>query len=219
MSPSGQRDPGPQVTGVAAVGLVEDLADGDVAARGDVAGVPAVHRPRPFPARAPGVRAHDLFRGPRLLRRQDVEHAAGLGHPLGAFLLPGPGPFVEGPHLLVRGPGPAAAGLGAHGHALAVRRDRQRRHHPVFLPGPGRPLLVPEPVPVEPLRIRGRRRDDLLQLPLADAHPGHGQHERMRLLIGDGPAEHLRQPLQAPGILAAAASSAPHHAGTATPPP
>src|SRR6185437_11665963 len=44
--PVGQRDPGPQVAGVAAAGLVEDLADGHVPAGGDVAGIPAVLRPR-----------------------------------------------------------------------------------------------------------------------------------------------------------------------------
>ena len=102
--PVDQRDPGPLVAGVAAVGLVEDLADGDVAAGRDVAGVPAVHRPRRVLGAA-GFRAHDLLRGPRQVRRQDVEHAAGLGHPLVAFLLPGPGPFGEGPHPLA-GVGP-----------------------------------------------------------------------------------------------------------------
>src|SRR5437016_5265877 len=40
-----QRDPGPPVIRVAAVGLIEDLADGDVQAGGDIAGIPAVLRP------------------------------------------------------------------------------------------------------------------------------------------------------------------------------
>ena len=48
--PVDQRDPGPEVIRVAAVGLGEDLADGDVAAGRDVAGVPAVLRPRRGPA-------------------------------------------------------------------------------------------------------------------------------------------------------------------------
>src|SRR4029077_13061766 len=64
--PVDQRDPGPPVAGVTAVGLSEGLADGDVAARGDVAGVPAVLRLRRLlPARA-GIRiwSHDLLRGP-----------------------------------------------------------------------------------------------------------------------------------------------------------
>src|SRR4029077_13493147 len=125
-----QGDPGPEVTGVAAAGLVEDLADGDVPAGRDVAGVPAVLRPGPGLGGA-GVGPHDLLRGPgravRLLRRQDVEDAAGLGHPLAGFLLPGPGPLVKGPHPLLRGPGAAAARPGEHRHALAVRGDRQRR--------------------------------------------------------------------------------------------
>ncbi len=67
-------------------------------------------------------------------------------------------------------------------------------------PAPAGGALVPEPVLAEPLRVRGRGHDDLLQLPLADGHPGRRQHELVRLLIRHGPAEHLRQPLQPPGI-------------------
>ena len=63
--PVHQGDPGPGMAGVAAVGLVEDLADGDVAAGRDVAGVPAVLRPRRAVVPAAGVRAHDLLRGAR----------------------------------------------------------------------------------------------------------------------------------------------------------
>ena len=68
MSPSTSAIQVRQVTGVAAVGLVEDLADGDVAAGGDVAGVPAVLRPRRLLLALAGIRAHDLLRGPRLRR-------------------------------------------------------------------------------------------------------------------------------------------------------
>ena len=134
--PVDQRDPGPQMTGVAAVGLGEDLADGDVAAGGDVAGVPAVLRPRACPAwrAGSGRMTCSGVRG-RAVRDGDVEDGPGLGHPLAALLLPGPGPLVEGPHPLVRGPGPAAARLRAHRHALAVRRDRQRRQALLLLPG------------------------------------------------------------------------------------
>ena len=53
-------------------------------------------------------------------------------------------------------------------------------------PGPGQ--RDGGPVLAEPLRVRGRRRGDLLQLPLADADPGRGQHELARLLIRPGPA-------------------------------
>ena len=66
------------------------------------------------------------------------------------------------------------------------------------LPGRGDGGLVP--VLVEPLRVRGRSDGDLLQLPLADADPRRGQHELVPLLIRHRPAEHLRQPLQLPGI-------------------
>jgi hypothetical protein len=195
---------------VAAVGLVEDLADGDVAAGGDVAGIPAVLRPRRLRA-AGGVRAHDLLRGARrAVRDGDVEDGPGLGHPLAAFLLPGPGPLLERADPLVRGLGPAAARLREHRHALAIRRQRQRRQAllqarallQALLRVPGRLLLIPEPVLVEPLRAGGRGDDDLLQLPLADTDPGRGQHELVPLLIRHRPAEHLRQPLQIPGILA-----------------
>ena len=65
-------------------------------------------------------------------------------------------------------------------------------------PRPGPPS--PGPGPVGPLRVGGRGDGDLLQLPLADPHPGRGQHELVRLLIRPGPAEHLRQPLQRPGV-------------------
>src|SRR5262249_8185381 len=82
--PVGQGDPGPGMAGVAAVGLGEDLAEGDVPAGRDVAGVPAVLRPRRLRAAARAA-AHDLLGGPRLLR-DDVEDAPGLGHPLVAFL-------------------------------------------------------------------------------------------------------------------------------------
>ena len=67
-------------------------------------------------------------------------------------------------------------------------------------PAPARPALIPEPVLAEPLRVRGRGHDDLLQLPLADGHPGRRVHELVPLLIRHGPAEHLRQPLQRPRI-------------------
>jgi hypothetical protein len=71
-----QRDPRAAAAGVAALGLVEDLGDGDVAAGRDVAGVPAVHRRRRGRT-GTGIRVHDLLRGPRRAGRDlDVEHAA-----------------------------------------------------------------------------------------------------------------------------------------------
>jgi hypothetical protein len=87
-------------------------------------------------------------------------------------------------------------------HALGIGGDRQHRQAlPLArLPGPGRQHPGAGPVPVKPLRVRGRPGSDLLQLPLADGHPGGGQHQRARLLIGHRPAEHHRQPLQRPGI-------------------
>ena len=60
--------------------------------------------------------------------------------------------------------------------------------------------LIPGPVLAEPLRVSSGRRGDLLQLPLADADPRRGQHQLTRLAVGTGPAKHLRQALQRPGI-------------------
>src|SRR3984957_8118981 len=128
-----------------------------------------------------------------------VEDAAVLGHPLMSFLPAAP-PVLEGLCPRVRGLGAAAAGLGPHRHALAVRRDRQRRQVLPGLPGPGQLLLVPRPVLAEPLRVCRSRQGDLLQLPLADADPRDRQHELARLLIRARPAEHLRQLLQRPGV-------------------
>src|SRR5690349_12670268 len=110
MSPSTRAIQGPPVTGIAAVRFIEDLADGDIAAGRDIAGIPAVHRVRPRGRLAPRIRAHDLPGGARrAVRDGDVEHGPGPGHPLAALLLPGPGSFLEGPHLLFRGLRPAAA--------------------------------------------------------------------------------------------------------------
>jgi hypothetical protein len=116
----GQEEPGPLMTGVAAGGLIQALADGDVAAGGDIAGVPAVHRARRV-LRAAGVRAHDLLRGPRPLWRDDVEDAGGLGDPLVALLLPGTQPLAERLSALRLLAVVAPACLRAHRHALAVR--------------------------------------------------------------------------------------------------
>jgi hypothetical protein len=142
--PVDQGDPGPAVIRVAAVGLAEDLADGHIPARGDVAGIPAVLRPRRLllPGDRIRVRAHDLLRGPRF--RPDVEDAAGLGHPLAALLLPGPGPLLERAHPLLRGFGTAAPRLRAHRHALAIGGDHQRRQDRLLLPVliPGAPWLT-----------------------------------------------------------------------------
>src|SRR5215469_15457484 len=92
-----QRDPGPAVAWVAAFGFVEDLADGVLAAGGDVGGVPAVHRARRVLSTA-WFWAHDLFGAARWaagIGRLDVEHAPDLSHPLVPFL-PGAAPVGEG---------------------------------------------------------------------------------------------------------------------------
>ena len=175
---------------VAAPGLVEDGADRLGAVCGDAGGVPAAQRPRCLLAGAGG---HHLLRGAR--HRAGVEHAPELGHPLVAFL-PGPAPLLEVPDPLGRGLGAAAAQRpGQHRHALAVRRDQQR---------PGRRFLPRPPLPgqgrVEPGRISGGLDGDLLQLLLADHHPGRGRHEPLGLLIGPGQHVLHHHPLQRPGI-------------------
>ncbi len=131
----------------------------------------------------------------------DVEDAPGLGHPLVPLFSPVPrrfrsyGPAARGPW---RGGGaprgasprpcrpprsPAAAGPPAGS-------PRSREQHPGPGSGPGR--TAPRPP--------AARGGDLLQLPLANADPGRGQHQLARLLIRARPAEHLHQALQRPGI-------------------
>ena len=102
------------------------------------------------------------------------------------------------------GPGPSSGG-GAPPGSIATPLPSAEiasggRRSCWSCPAPARPALILEPVLAEPLRVRGRGHDDLLQLPLADGHPGRRVHELVPLLIRHGPAEHLRQPLQRPGI-------------------
>src|ERR1700749_1517459 len=55
------------------------------------------------------------------------------------FFSPVPAPLLESLDPLLRGLGAAAARLREHRHALAVRRDRQRRPGLLPLPLPARP--------------------------------------------------------------------------------
>ena len=100
------------MAGVAALGLVEDRGDGAGAAGGDLRGVPPVDRLGTFGRGLAGSPAQDLLRGPRLIRRPDVEDRAGLGDPLVAGL-PGTQPLAERLGTvpgLAGGLGPAAPG-------------------------------------------------------------------------------------------------------------
>ena len=187
--PVGQRDPGPGTGRVTAPGLAEQRGDGLGGPAGDIGGVPRAGRFRRLRGRLARLAGQDLLRGPRLVRDGDVEHAPGLGHPL-VSLLPGPAPFPEVPGPLGGGLGAAAAQRpGQHRHPLGIRRQRQR-------PGP----LLPGQGSLESGRVRGGLGGDLLQLPLADGHPGRRPHELPGLLIGPGLGEQHRQLLQAPGI-------------------
>ena len=158
------------------------------------------------PAWPAGIRAHDLLRGPgRAVRDGDVEDAPVSAIRLQPFFSPVPArlskvrTFCSGALLRRRrASGSIATPLPS---AEIASGGRPCSCSPAPAPAPaGQRSLILGPVLVEPLRVRGRGHDDLLQLPLADTDPGRGQHELVRLLIRHGPAEHLRQPLQTPGV-------------------
>ena len=126
---------------------------------------------------------------------------AGLGHPLLRLLFPAPEPFVPFPVPFRGLPGGLRAQrVRPHRHALGVRGHPQ--HGRPFLPvragDDGR--VRHRPAGRELLRVRRGPRHDLLQLPFPGADPRRGQHEVVPVLERPGPARHLREPLQLPGM-------------------
>ena len=93
-----------------------------------------------FTARGPVLRAAGIGRmtcsGVRGARDLDVEDAPGLGHPLVPFFSPVPVRLAKVRTRCTGALAAAAPRLRAHRHALAVRRDHQRRQVLPLLPGP-----------------------------------------------------------------------------------
>ena len=179
-----------------------DLGDDLGAGSGDAAGVPLVQGLRGA-GRLPGRADHDVLRGAGRLRpaagnrtpRRSRPSASSPAFPRSRAVCP-----LSCPVSRPSGRSPRAARPAA---STRPWRPRTSPARPAVPPRPGAAMTGASGTGracCELLRVRRGPRHDLLQLPFPGADPRRGQHEVVPVLERPGPARHLREPLQLPGM-------------------